>query len=183
MIQINVSQLLKGPIGSMRNIEVDGIVDVISGTGSRVWGEITLTRTDRGVLTKGKLRTDLTSTCSRCLSLFERNLAFDIEEVYLPVIDILTGRPISLPGETDSLTIDEHHDLDLTEAIRQYALLEIPMKPLCRPDCAGLSLGCEDNHNLDACEHPPQKTDSHRSKLKKMVVSGSLLPNEPEGKG
>ena len=106
MIQINVSQLLKEPIGSTRNIEVDGIVDVISGTGSRVWGEITLTRTDRGVLAKGKLRTDVAITCSRCLSLFERNLTFDIEEEYLPVIDILTGKPISLPGETDSLTID-----------------------------------------------------------------------------
>ena len=183
MIQINVSQLLKESIGSKRNVAVDGIVDIISGTGSRVWGEITLTRTDRGVLAKGKLHTNVAITCSRCLSLFERNLTFNIEEEYLPVIDIVTGRPISLPGETDSLTIDEHHVLDLAEVIRQYALLAIPMKPLCRQDCAGIGLGCGNNHNSDACECPPQETDPHRSKLKKLVVSGGLLPNEPEGKG
>lgn len=178
MIQINVSQLLKDPIGSMRNIEVDGIVAVTSGTASRVWGEVTLTRTDRSLLAKGKLHTDVAITCSRCLSLFERNITFDIEDEYLPVIDILTGRPISLPGETESLTIDEYNVLDLTEAIRQYALLAIPMKPLCRQDCAGLGFSCGNSSAPGACECSPQQTDP-AVKIEKLVVSGDLLVNEP----
>jgi len=42
------------------------------------------------------------------------------------------------PDEAGCFTIDEHQVIDLTEAVRQYALMAVPMKPLCREDCAGL---------------------------------------------
>ena len=180
MIQINVSKLLKEPIGSIRNYEIGGTVDIIGdGVSSKIQGEVRLTRTNRSILVKGTLYTEVEITCSRCLSLFSCPLTLNIEEEYFPLIDVSSGTPLSLPGELGSFTIDEHHVLDLTEAIRQYALLVIPMKPLCREDCAGLCPSCGHNLNQGGCDCPPQEADPRWSKLKKLVLTG--LVDEQEG--
>ena len=139
MIQENVAQLLKEPVGSTRDYELDESVDITgSGAGGRVKGRVRLIRTNRGILAKGTINTGIEVTCSRCLSQFRCPLTFTVEEEYFPVIEVSSGMPLSPPDEPNSFTIDEHHILDLTEALRQYALLAIPMKPLCREDCAGL---------------------------------------------
>jgi len=180
MIQINVSKLLKEPIGSIRNYEIGGTVDITGdGVSSKIQGEVRLTRTNRSILVKGTLYTEVEITCSRCLSLFSCPLTLNIEEEYFPLIDVSSGTPLSLPGELGSFTIDEHHVLDLTEAIRQYALLVIPMKPLCREDCAGLCPSCGHNLNQGGCDCPPQEADPRWSKLKKLVLTG--LVDEQEG--
>ena len=136
---MNVSQLLKEAIGSVRNYEVSGTVDIANnGNGNPVQGEVRLTRTNRSILVKGKLYLTVDIACSRCLNLFGCPLALDIEEEYFPALDIVSGAPLPSPDEPSSFTIDEHQVLDLTEAARQYAVTAIPMKPLCRNDCPGL---------------------------------------------
>ena len=138
-MQINVSQLLKEAIGSVRNYEVSGTVDIADGgNGNPVQGEVRLTRTDRSILVKGKLYLTVDIACSRCLSLYNCPLVLDIEEEYFPVLDIVSGATLPSLDEPSSFTIDEHQVLDLTEAARQYAVMAIPMKPLCRNDCPGL---------------------------------------------
>jgi uncharacterized protein len=149
-MQLNVSQLLKSSIGSTRNYDLSDTVD-ITGGGSMVEGKVRLTRTDRGILVKGTLHTEVEVTCSRCLSLFSCPLELNIEEEYFPTTDIINGTSLPLPDEPGCFTIDEHHVLDLTEAIRQYALLATPMKPLCDEDCAGLCPYCGHNLNRGAC--------------------------------
>ncbi len=140
MIQENVAQLLKEPVGSTRDYELDEPVDITgNGVGTQVKGKVRLTRTNRGILVRGTVNTGVEVTCSRCLSQFRCPLTFTIEEEYFPVIEVNSGAPLSPPDEPGSFIIDEHHILDLTEAIRQYALLAMPMKPLCREDCTGLS--------------------------------------------
>ncbi len=180
MIQINVSQLLQEPIGSTRDHEVSGAVDITGdGVSSQVQGEVTLTRIDTGILVKGRLHTEVEITCSRCLSLFGYPLALDIEDEYIPLIDVSTGSPLSMPDGPGSFTISEHHVIDLTEAIRQYALLAMPMKPLCREDCAGFNPGGGDNHNVAGHDYQPQEADSRWKNLKKLVSTG--LKDETEG--
>jgi uncharacterized protein len=138
MMQINVSQLLKEQVGSTRDYNISGLVDVVDNSiSSPVQGEVKLTRTNRSILVKGKLYISIEATCSRCLRLFSCPLVLNIEEEYFPVLNILSGDSLPSPDEPDSFTIDEHQILDLTEAIRQYALLAMPMKPLCRENCAG----------------------------------------------
>ncbi len=177
-MQINASQLLKEPIGSTRNYEVCGTVDIASAAGSIVQGEATLTRTNLGILVKGTLNTEVEITCSRCLNLFSYPLTLNIEEEYFPIIDASSGAPLSRPEEPGSFTIDEHHVIDLTEAMRQYALLAIPMKQLCREDCAGLCPGCGHNLNLGICDCPPQETDPHWAKLENLALTGLIVEQE-----
>lgn len=137
-MQINVSGLLKESIGASRDYEIDEIIeDREDNLTIPVKGQVKLIRTNRSILVKGKFNVSIKTTCSRCLEDFDCPLEIVIEEEYFPILDIGSGYPTPTPEESDSFTIDEHQILDLTEAIRQYALLAVPMKPLCRENCSG----------------------------------------------
>jgi uncharacterized protein len=165
-MEINVSQLLKELIGSSRKYKVDEMIDIAGdGHESPVSGDIGLLRTQRGVLVRGELRTKLGLTCSRCLVTFDSPLNISFEEEYIQTIDVSSGLPLPPSGEPGSFIIDEHHVIDLSEAIRQYTLLAVPMKPLCRWDCAGLCPTCGRNLNLGDCSCPVQTVDPRWSKL------------------
>ena len=158
-MQINVAQLLRAPIGSTRNYEVSIIIDITGDNGgSMVQGKVKLIRTNRDILAKGALHTEVKATCSRCLSSFSCPLVLNFEEEYFPTADVFSGTQLPSPDEPGCFTIDEHHILDLTEVICQYALLVIPMKPLCREGCGGLCPNCGHNLNLGHCDCLAQKT-------------------------
>ena len=178
---INVSQQLKASIGTIRNYEVSEIVNIADGK-SMVQGELGLIRTDRSILAKGTLHTEVEVTCSRCLSLFSCPLTLNIEEEYFPITDVVSGTSLPLPGEPGCFTIDEHHVIDLTEAMRQYALLAIPMKPLCREDCAGLCPNCGHNLNQGPCDCSPQETEPRWSELSKLILASDAVVNKQKGK-
>ena len=168
-MQINVSRLLKEAIGSTRRYKVSETIDVTDdGSKSKVEGEVRLMRTNRGILAQGELNTEVKLTCSRCLSVFACPLTLNLEEEYIPTIDVTSGAPLP-SSEPGLFLIDEHHVIDLTEAIRQCALLVTPMKPLCREDCAGLCLNCgrDLNRGLGDCSVPT--TDPRWSELTKLL--------------
>ncbi len=129
----DVSQQLKEPVGSHRHYQVSETGD------PPIYGEVDLLRTDRGVFVSGTLKTTLQAVCSRCLSSFGQPLTLTIEDEYLS------------KAEEGTFSIDENQEIDLSEAVRQYALLALPMKPLCREDCAGLCPRCGHNLNLGPC--------------------------------
>ncbi len=173
MVQINVAQQLKSAIGTIRNYEVNETVE-IADNNYLIQGEVSLIRTNRSILVKGTLHTEIELSCSRCLTAFTCPLTLNIEEEYFPTIDIVTGTPIPLPDEPDCFTIDEHNIIDLSEAIRQYALLAIPMKPLCREDCAGLCPTCGCNLNQVSCNCPTKTADPRWSVLSKLKLDESM---------
>ena len=169
-MRLNVAQLLKTSIGATRSYELNDSIDINGGGDRRqIEGKVELTRLGRGVLVKGVFQTDAEITCSRCLSPFIYPVALNIVEEYFPVTDIVNSTPLPLPDEPGCFTIDEHFILDLTEAIRQYALLAIPMKPLCREDCAGLCPSCGHNLNLGDCNCLPPEVDPRWTKLSKLA--------------
>ncbi|MFH0914084.1 MAG: DUF177 domain-containing protein [Chloroflexota bacterium] len=171
MMQFNVAQLLKEPIGSTRHYRVEDSLDLLGeGHTSRVEGEANLIRTNRSVMVTAKLKTEVAVTCSRCLSPFRLPLTLSMEEEFFPIIDILTGLPPPPSEEPGAFTIDEHHILDLTEAVRQYTLLAIPMKLLCREDCAGFCATCGQNLNEGACHCSTQEVDPRWAKLAQLAL-------------
>jgi uncharacterized protein len=120
-------------------------------------GEVTLLRTDRGVFVRGTLDTTFSAACSRCLAPIQQPLSLHIEEEYLP------------GAEEGAFAISNNQDIDLSEAVRQYMLLAIPMKPLCRDDCAGLCPTCGHNLNLGPCACPAYSVDPRLAKLAMLV--------------
>jgi uncharacterized protein len=165
-MQINVSQLLQEPVGSTREYEIDEAAEIIGdGREYQIKGQCRLLRTPRSILVKCAMDTEVELRCCRCLNRFRQPLKIDFEEEYLPTVDVHSGAPLALPEESSAFTIDEYHILDLTEGIRQYALMAIPMKPLCGPDCAGLCPRCGQNLNQGKCDCPTEEIDPRWSKL------------------
>ena len=146
------------------NVDVAG-----DGNGWLVQGDLRLLRTQRSILVKGILSIEIELTCGRCLTLFRCPLSLNIEEEYIPVVDVISGAPLPRPEDVSSFTIDEHHILDLTEAICQYTMLATPMKPLCREDCVGLCQNCGHNLNQGPCDCPAPTIDPRWSELIKLL--------------
>ena len=167
-MQFNVAQLLKELIGSIRSYAIDEVVTLPDVGTQPVRGQAKLLRTDRGILAQADLELTVETTCSRCLTSFGFPIQLRIEEVYSPTVDIHSGASISPPEDPGTLTIDEEHVLDLSEAVRQYALLAMPMKPLCRSDCAGLCTRCGQNLNLGPCGCQHQSPDPRWALLEKL---------------
>ncbi len=184
-MKFNVAQLLKGPVGQVRYYEIDEIAEVMDDTedtegGCNIEGEMELLRTDRGILVRGELNTTVRCVCSRCLEIFEYRLRLEIAEEFFPTVDVITGLPLEIPEEDSSFTIDEKHILDLGEAVRQYALLSLPMKLVCRPDCAGLCPNCGANLNLERCRCSASAPDPRWGELSKLASSSGLLRNDKD---
>ena len=137
---INISQLLKEPIGSSQSYDISGIIsDEVE---AFVEGKVKVTRISQGVLVQCKLTAEVKLICSRCLDAFLCPISFTAEEEFLPMSDVSEDSALSAPEQSEEFTIDSKNILDLSELIRQYTLLNLPMKPLCRPDCPGMK---EDN--------------------------------------
>jgi uncharacterized protein len=175
-MEINVSQQLKAHVGNVREYEVNDVTDILgNGVDVTVKGQVKLTRTNRGILVNGTMHARVPEECSRCLKPFDFPLDFNIEEEYFPVIDVNSGLYVEIPDEPGSFTIDEHHILDLSEAIRQNALLAIPMKPLCRKDCAGFCMTCGKDLNEGRCECGKEAIDQRWSKLITLTAKGKNI--------
>ena len=133
---INVAQLLKEPVGSSQIHDISGIIgEEVEGF---VEGKAKVIRIGQGVLVQCKLNAEVKLICSRCLDAFLCPISFTAEEEFLPISDVSGDLELSSPEQSEEFTIDDKNILDLSELIRQYVLLNLPMKPLCRPDCPGM---------------------------------------------
>lgn len=154
MIGFNVSQLLKMPTGTVRYFEVEELdPDLAADLGlvSPTRGSLRLMRTTDGILVTGTLTHDIRSDCGRCLEPFTRTQQLEMSEEFLPIVDVNTGMPIREASETESFTVGPDHVLDLSDAIRQLAILESPLLLLCKEECQGLCPDCGVNLNLERC--------------------------------
>ncbi len=157
-LQFNIAGLLKEHSGARRTIELDGAQsqggDAPPAT---VTGSLALTRTDRGVWASGAVVIAADQVCSRCLVPFAERLRVQVDDEFLPPVDIDTGRKVRYGDEPDADTesIDAHHVLDLEDLFRQYAAAARPLAPVCREDCAGLCPTCGTDLNEPACTCEP----------------------------
>jgi uncharacterized protein len=139
---INVASLLKEPVGSSQSHDISGTIgEEVEGF---VEGKAKVIHTSRGVLVQCKLNAEVRLICSRCLDAFLCPISFTAEEEFVLVSDVPGDSALSSLEESEAFTIDDRNILDLGELIRQYVLLNLPMKPLCRFDCPGMK---EENSN------------------------------------
>ena len=132
-------------------------------------GTARLVRTNRGLLVSARLQTAVELECSRCLELYPQELRIKFDEEYIPIVDVETGLPANVPRDADTYTINDRHEVDLKAAFREYGELEIPMKPLCRPHCAGLCPECGANRNLESCDCRPDSGDLRFAALRALL--------------
>lgn len=150
---IGVSGLMKSPVGTISTYRIDEALDLEGAGSCLLRGDTSVVRTRKGVMVTARFHVRVPTVCSRCLVQFDTSLALDMTEEFIP--SSATHVPL-VPGE-EAFTISEDQELDLGEAMRQYLLLAIPLKPLCHPRCAGLCPGCGGDLNHGACTCALQK--------------------------
>lgn len=103
-------------------------------------------------------------TCDRCLVEYDQNFRTRFQLVY-------SKHASSQSSDDDYRFIDEKVvEIDLSDDIRENLLLMIPMKRLCREDCAGLCPTCGANLNDEMCPCKAEAIDPRWEKLKKLKL-------------
>jgi uncharacterized protein len=123
-------------------------------------GLIRATRTPQGILLQGDLNALTNLECVRCLTVISQPLKVTFTELYA----------FSQRYVTDSgLIMPESGIIDIASVLREYALLEIPISPLCYPDCKGLCPICGNNLNESTCNHDDETGDPRLASLKALL--------------
>ena len=101
----------------------------------------------------GSMETSIALACSRCLepmtcSIDKRfDLCFQQRDAFLYDEDA----EIELTEQDTRTAFFTGTELALADILQEQALLALPMKALCRPDCKGLCPACGTDLNFSAC--------------------------------
>lgn len=108
-----------------------------------------MTRTPKGILVEAAIGAEMKNECVRCLTEFSHNISSDFSDMYA-----FNKRAVTESG----LILPDDGNIDLAPLVREYLLLEIPIQPLCQPDCKGLCMVCGEDLNVAVCEHEKLRT-------------------------
>jgi len=114
-----------------------------------------LINTGKSFLLEGKGECRLWMECSLCLTVHNVDINFPITENFAQ----------ENPADDDIFFSDKI--IDIRPALERNLFVNIPMKPLCMPDCAGLCLKCGKNLNDTGCicECPGEINEQFRDLL------------------
>lgn len=111
--------------------------------GSEIDLDVRLESVLDGVLVSGTARVTLTGECSRCLEPMTSDEDVDLQELFLYPPTDAKGREIpDASGDEDEQYRVEDDLIDLEPVLRDAVVLELPVTPLCSPDCPGLCPEC-----------------------------------------
>lgn len=145
---LKVSSLLLEDVGSYRtvNIELASFPLDEQLTARNVISTIRLTRLDTSILAQGSATGSVELECVRCLNQYDQPFDIRFTEQFRQTTDILDSRR-STPARDEedwdeseielAFEINDAHELDLTELLRQWIVLALPTAPKCGPDCPG----------------------------------------------
>lgn len=151
-LRINAGFLINQSIGSSREIHFDHPEIQLSSDLDlkNLSGLARLSRTPKGVLVECDFSAEMKNECVRCLAEFTQSVETEFSEMYA-----FNKRAVTESG----LILPDDGNIDLAPLLREYLLLEIPIRPLCRPDCKGLCMECGEDLNVTICEHERLRTN------------------------
>ena len=114
----------------------------------------------------GTVRTELELPCSRCLEPFRLPVDQTFDLRFLPQAEAATEVETEVAEEDLETSFYRDEQIDLNELLREQFLLALPMKPLCREDCAGLCPHCGVNLNTGRCDCAESWEDPRLAPLK-----------------
>ena len=97
--------------------------------------------TGERVSVQGEVNAVVTSRCAKCLETVTYPIKADLDAQFARLLD---------PEDPDLYSF-EGSKADITDAVRDALLLELPYRFLCSEDCKGLCSNCGINLNLGTC--------------------------------
>ncbi len=156
-LKFNVAQLLREPIGAKRTytfeepqLALDGQLHL-----REISGSVQFTRTASGVYAWIRSQGTVALTCMRSLEIFDEVIAIDVREEMHSVVDIFTGGAVPQLADAEDFRLDGFHMADVGEVIREYTLLELPIKPVSpayRHQPISYSVGDDDDDPADVAD-------------------------------
>jgi uncharacterized protein len=162
-LRLNIGFLINSPIGVSRDFLFDSLT-ITSDDGvviESIEGVAKISRTPQGLLVEGRFEGIVCLECARCLVEYQHRLGWEFTELYAFTHDNITDSGLLVP--------DDAH-IDLQTLVHDFALVEIPITPICKPGCLGLCVECGQNLNEKDCGHRPPN-DSPFSALKDLLES------------
>lgn len=162
-LRLNVGFLINSPIGVSRDFFFDSL-SVVSEDGvaiQAIEGFAKISRTPQGLFVEGDFSGEIHQECARCLVDYLHKLRWNFAELYAFSRDNITDAGLLVP---------EDAQIDLQSLVHDFALVEVPITSLCKPDCRGLCMECGQNLNEQDCGHRPPN-DSPFSVLKDLLES------------
>jgi uncharacterized protein len=155
---VNVADLLRRPASrkSVRlTVPSEGltVVDSSVPAGTPIDIDFELESLTDGIVVTGQVSAPWDASCRRCLGPSRGRLDVTVRELYQP------------HPESDDAFATDGDVLDLEPLVREAVLLELPLAPLCRRDCAGLCPECGADRNEVDCGHRPDTRDARWSVL------------------
>ncbi len=143
-IRVDLSALAHAPVGRSEDVILDtGPLVLEEINVASLQGTLHFIRVETEILVKGLLETKVEAECTRCLERFWLPLQLEIEEsLSLPGAKITAEKPVRLA---------ENGWADIAPLIRENILLNLPINPLCSPNCKGLCPTCGGNLNRGEC--------------------------------
>jgi uncharacterized protein len=102
--------------------------------------------------------------CDRCAEEFTKSISCSYRKVYVTRDTDAAG----FQGDDIEIISPETSIIDLSDDVRDALLLAIPLKNLCREDCAGLCARCGKNLNTVQCDCEPAPSDSRWDALARL---------------
>ena len=103
--------------------------------------------------------------CDRCAEQSVHRVDAAFEQVY----SWGETERTAVEGEDFYVLGDGQKEIDLSDAVREYLLLAVPVKNLCREDCRGLCVVCGTNLNDRLCGCTPDTGDIRWSALQNLA--------------
>jgi uncharacterized protein len=144
-LRMNVSHLLRRP-GSTRDVHLEVPLPDLENRaahideGTPLTLDLRLEGLSHGIVVNGRVRGRWSAVCSRCLNPIERDFDLRLRELF-------EADPVE--EETYPLRDEE---IDLEQPLRDLIVPELPIVPLCDPECRGLCPTCGVNRNETFCE-------------------------------
>ncbi len=123
------------------------------------------TRATDDIYLEGRLTGVVESECSRCLKSFSMPVDLVLEGVYVLQKE-RQGKESDVLELDSNLSYYDGESLDLLQETKDLLLVNLPIKPVCRPDCRGLCPQCGTDLNEDPCTCEQSKGPSPFDKLK-----------------
>ena len=109
--------------------------------------KISLNKSHNQIILTVNISLNANFDCDRCSSNYNKVLKSKFQMVYFfgkEPVDTDSINTVYLPLDADKI--------DLKAELRDYAVLSIPMKNLCKEDCLGLCYKCGKNLNEGECD-------------------------------
>lgn len=124
------------------------------------------------IVIEGRVSSWIQMSCARCLKPHQVHLDDSFEVKYLPYPQELDSVEEIELNETDmGITYYTGEDINLTELVREQVLLLLPVKALCKTDCAGLCPSCGKDLNEGPCSCAQEPVDHRFAMLKNLLFS------------